>query len=331
MIERHELYQSKDKFLIKIGKRPRYFSLPPEQYLLTLPQVKQWLSSKSRKNHKVHFDEDVRSKYRQSLILSMKATITKHEDKIHKNTEGIQHVEPLYIDAFIAAYHQKGINTEGKIEIFNELKKYLIPKTINFFYKLNDAERNNQVRSMAFNYLQSIGKYVKLRKNFKGKKKDYMLEKADFNMTPLDLLNRIEKNKIQNRKRFNFFISHSSKDKSHVLLSIESLNKYGFNIYCDWTSDNDFLKRELVGEYTKMVLIKRLEQSDNLILIKSQNSISSKWVSFELDYFRKLGKPIFFIAIDDSNVSILNDYLKLDFDFGTGVVSNNELLFSKMK
>lgn len=314
LLERYEQYQSKDKFLVKIGKKPRYNSLPPEQYLLTLPQIKQWLSLKSRENHKEQFDEDIRTKNRQSLILKMNAVVSKHENKIHQNTEDIQHVEPLYIDAFITAYHQKGINTEGKIEIFNELKKYLSPKTINFFYKLNDAEKNNQVRSMAFIYLQSIGKYVKLRKNFKGKQKSYMLERADFNLTPIDLWNRIEKNKIQNSKRFHFFISHSSFDKSHVLSAIKSLNQYSYSVYCDWTSDNDFLKRELVSEYTKRVLMKRLDQSDNILLIKSKDSLNSEWVSFELDYFKKLKKPIFFIEIDEYFDSRLDDFILLDLD-----------------
>ena len=74
----------------------------------------------------------------------------------------------------ISAYHKKGNTIEDKLEIFKEIQKFDCDRATQFFYKLNDSERNNQIRNMAFQHLQNTGHYVKLRKNFKGKKKIYM-------------------------------------------------------------------------------------------------------------------------------------------------------------
>lgn len=312
--ERYEHYHAKDVFLIKQGKTIRYKLLKPNEYLLNLPQIKLWLSSGAREEHKKIFNQEIKVEKEKLLNQQKKTTQTKFETKVSQNTKGIQNVEPLYIDLFIIAYHQKGITTEGKIEIFNELKKYSSKKTADFFYKLNDAERNNQIRKMAFDYLQSIGKFVKLRPNFKGKKKEYIVETNDFDMTPEDLLKKIEKDTIQNKKSFSFFISHSSTNADEVLEAIKSLNKQGYNAYCDWTSDNDFLKRALVSDYTKMVLKKRLEQSENILLLKSKKALDSEWVAFELEYFASLSRPIYFIELDDTSDSRLVSFTKLDYN-----------------
>ena len=67
---------------------------------------------------------------------------------------------------------------DEKIEIVKELEKYECEKSTEFFSKLNDSEKNEQIRRIAFNHLQSIGKYVKLRKNFDGKKKQYICRRT---------------------------------------------------------------------------------------------------------------------------------------------------------
>lgn len=310
--ERYEHYHAKDIFLIKHGKKIRYKPLEPKEYLLNLPQIKLWLSHGALDDHKKNFEQKV--KIEKEELLKQKQNITLA--KVSKSTKGIQTVEPLYIDVFIKAYHQQGITTEEKIEIFNELKKYSSKKTLDFFYKLNDAEKNNQIRKMAFDHLQSIRKYVKLRSNFKGKKKEYIIETSDFDMTPEDLMQRIEKNSIQNKKKFNFFISHSSTNaEEEVLKAIHCLNKQGYNAYCDWTSDNDFLKRTLISDYTRMVLKKRLDQSEKVLLIKSKKALESVWVAFELEYFYSLLKPIYFIELDNTNDSRLKNFTKVDYNF----------------
>jgi hypothetical protein len=321
MEERYQLYFEKDNFLVKKGKKRRYRPLNAKDYLLNLPQVKGWLSQNGKLRHKDNFDLELQQQRLEKFKTKRIAKIKKFQAKIKKNKKKVQDIEPLYIDAFIAAYHQRGISTEGKVEIVNELIKYNSEKINEFFYKLNDAERNDQIRIMAFKHLQSLGKYVKLRKKFKGKKKYYMTEKSDFNMTPIDLWERISNDNIQNKKVFDVFISHSLINKDIVNKVIKSLNNQNLNAYCDWLSDNDFLKRKLVSDYTKMVLKKRLEQSKSLLLLKSNESLNSEWVSFELDYFKSLEKPIYYIGLDDCKNNRLNSYEKLDYNFDEYYIS----------
>ncbi|EDT75429.1 toll/interleukin-1 receptor domain-containing protein [Clostridium butyricum] len=312
--ERYKEYKEKDKFLIKVGKKERYRPLSPKKYLLSLPQIKYKLSYKAKQSHKNHFNEQQQLKELEELKNKRLKVIKNKEQKIHNSMELMQNVEPLYIDLFITAYHKKGITIEGKMEIFKELQKYECEKSLKFFYKLNDSERNSQIRNMAFKHLQNSGHYCKLRKSFKGKKKEYMLEKTEFNMTPADLVKRIENNTVQNRKSYDVFISHSSKDSSIVKKVIKALNKQGLTCYCDWTSDNDFLKRNMVSDFTKEVLKKRLQQSKKLLLVKSDRAINSWWVNFEIQYFEKLSKPLYYINLDNQGVFNEEGFKKVKYD-----------------
>lgn len=89
------------------------------------------------------------------------------------------------------------------------------------------------------------------------------------------------------------FISHSSKNFLFVQKLKDKLNSKGKSIYCDWISDDHYLKRTLVGEATKLVINKRLEQSKYLILIDTKEARNSIWVKYELNYFYNLKKKIY--------------------------------------
>lgn len=152
------------------------------------------------------------------------------------------------------------------------------------------------IRSLAFKYLQDYGHYVKLRKNFKGKKKVYQTEIASLNAKkPEDLYNDLLNKNIQSQKVYDIFISHSTKDKKLVEEIIKIFNEQNQTCYCDWTMDQDYLKRNYTGEYTKQVLKVRMEQSKKLILLRTENSMQSDWVLFELKYFENLKKPIYIV------------------------------------
>lgn len=314
MNERYIQYKEKDKFLLKVGKRERYKPETPKKYLLNLPQIKHKLSDNAMKSHKRSFNEEEQLKKLSELKNKRMKVIERKEEKIHKTKELIQNIEPLYMDVFITAYHKKGITIEEKMEIFKELQKYECDKTLKFFYKLNDSEKNDQIRNMAFKHLQDIGHYSKLRKSFRGKKKEYMIEKSAFNMTPEDLVKRIENNNVQNKKTYDVFISHSSTDSSIVKQVIKALNKNYLICYCDWTSDNDFLKRNMVSDFTKEVLKKRLQQSKNLLLVKSDAAINSWWVNFEINYFQELNRPIYYINLNSKEYDKYNKFKEVKCD-----------------
>ena len=77
------------------------------------------------------------------------------------------------------------------------------------------------------------------------------------------------------------------------------MNSKGKNVYCDWISDSDYLKRNLVREATLKVIEKRLEQSKAIIFVRSQNSTESVWCKYELNFFAETDKPIYQINISD--------------------------------
>ena len=296
--ERYKLYKSKDEFLKKVGKKVRYQPTQPKDYLFELQKVKQMLSQDQRTLHKKHFNEDSRLKKLSELREKSKLRISKINEKAHVAKENIQDIEPIYLDIFIHAYHKKRITTEEKMEIVKELQKYNSEKVLKFFYKLNDSERNTQIRRIAFMHLQSLGKYVRLRKGFKGKQKSYMTERAKFDMKPIDLLERIKNDSIQNKKKFDYFISHSFEDNELVIQIKNQMNRLNLHVYCDWLNDTDFLKRTYASEYTKIVLKKRIEQSSKVLFLRSkntndqQNNFFSEWVEMEILYAKKLSKDI---------------------------------------
>lgn len=297
--KRYEQYESKDDFLTKVGKKKRYYHDKPDVFFFKLLKVKHMVSNGQRVKHKNIFDEKSAQLAYQSLLNKANNKVNSHENKMISINNDLQTVDPLYIDAFISAYHKKGITIQGKVEIFSELKKYNTPKVIEFFQKLNDSERNNQIRMMAFEHLQKLGASVRLRKNFKGKVKSYNTETDRFIVSPEDLYQRLESNTIQNRKTFHVFISHSYRDSDLVRQVKSCLNNHGLSVYCDWTSDNDFLKRNLVSDYTKMVLKKRIEQSKSIVFLQTKNSVdadssfSSPWISLEIEHALSIGKPIY--------------------------------------
>ena len=296
--QRYKQYKEKDDFLIKVGKKSRYKPTLPLFYLFELQKVKHILSEGQKKLHQQNFNEEERLETLKIIREKTKLRMLKINKKIDSAKELVQEVEPLYLDIFIQTYHQKGITTEEKMEIAKELQKYECEKSTEFFQKLNDSEKNSQIRILAFKHLQTIGKYVKLRQGFKGKKKNYMTERTTFYMKPLDLLERIENDSIQNKKSFDYFISHSFLDNKLVKELVKEMNKLNLHIYCDWFNDTDFLKRKYASKYTRIILKKRIEQSKKVLFVKTLNTNNesnhffSKWVKMEILYANKLGKKI---------------------------------------
>lgn len=84
------------------------------------------------------------------------------------------------------------------------------------------------------------------------------------------------------------------------------LNKKNLNIYCDWISDADYLKRELVCETTLKIIEQRILESNEIIYVDSEFSRTSHWVAYELQYAKKNNKNIKSISIESCNESKLN-------------------------
>jgi len=305
--ERYKLYQSKDCFLKNVGKKTRYKLIGPQYYLFELPKTKHILSQGQKNLHRDNFNEENRLIRLTKLRAKIKLRMSKINGKTALAKVNIQNIEPAYIDIYIHYYHKEATSIEDKIEIVKELQKYDCNKSLKFFQKLNDCERNAQIRSIAFNHLRKTGKYVILRKGFKGRKKKYMLEQTNFEMKPIDLFKKIKEDSIQNKKSYDLFISHSFKDNKLINSIREHLNKKDLHIYCDWLSDNDFLKRKGANQYTEAILKRRIEQSTKVLFIKTNNTndklnnFYSMWVEMEISYAKFIKKPIEYINFTDNN------------------------------
>ena len=113
-------------------------------------------------------------------------------EKINLKKQNMQIVEPLFLEALISAYHKKGNTIEDKLEIFKEIQKFDCDRATQFFYILNDSERNNQIRNYG---ISAFAEHWTLRKNCvktsKGRKKYNMTENSNFYVTPADCSKKI--------------------------------------------------------------------------------------------------------------------------------------------
>ena len=317
--ERYEYYRSKDIFLRSVGKKQRYKILDSKDFFFSSQKVKHMLSNGYKSKHKLEYND----KLKINAIAKLEKKLNKILSKnliLTQDNEYIQNIEPIYIDVFIKIYHKS--NHLEKILIFNELKKFNNDKTITFFYKINDSERNNQIRRMAFQHLQSLRKYVRLRKNFKGKKKTYHIDSALPNYNLEELVKFLNSNSVESKKKYDIFISHSYLDKDLVTSIKNALNLQNLSCYYDWTSDQDFLKRTLISDYTKEVLKKRIEQSEIFFLLLTNNVIAedkiiSDWIDMEIEYAKSLGKKIYCLNFTD----IQHNFINIEFQFDENSIS----------
>ena len=127
-----------------------------------------------------------------------------------------------------------------------------------------------------------------MHKNRKGKKKAGDKIEPTPIETPDDLIHSIYNSQLEQMKKYDLFLSHSSFD-SELLLSLKSvLNHSNINVYVDWVSDRNALKRELTNINTANTIIERLKSSKALLYIHTQASQNSKWTPWELGFFHAL-------------------------------------------
>lgn len=81
--------------------------------------------------------------------------------------------------------------------------------------------------------------------------------------------------------KYDLFLSHSSLDKKLVLTLVQLFNNAGYSVYVDWINDKQ-LDRRAVTSSTANTLKLRLQESNGLSYVATQNTISSKWCPWEL-------------------------------------------------
>ena len=304
---KYDYYTIKDKHIKKKKGKYRYEMKKPEDLLHECWMYKKLISDRYKEKHKKAFFSE--KQLLETLLLwdERKHKIDRITQKIKKAKEKTQQVTPEFLDKLIGLYERKNTSQKDKVYIILELKKYYTKQIIRFFFKLNDTELNRQLREMAFYHLQSFNYQPRLRRqkymqiHTRNKKRReflkniYPYERYNVPQNPEELEYRINNSKEQKIKSYDVFISHSTIDAPLVQKLISFENNMNKNVYCDWISDNDYLKRHLLCEATLAVLKMRLEQSKSLLFFKTENSLKSVWCQYELNYYLSLKKPIFFI------------------------------------
>lgn len=300
-------YNEKDDYLKRYFGKTRYNMCPPEKLLTCSTVYRSLLSLKRRKEYADNYSEEVAKELEQKLWNKRRPKIERVDQKIERAKSKTQLMTPDFIDQLMGLYERKNTSQKDKMYILLEMKKYYSFKIMKFFFKLNDTELNRQLRETAFYHLQSFNynprmrrqKYMQVHtKNKKRReylKKVYPYETYNIPLTPEELDYRIENAKEQKIKSFDYFISHSYIDRNAVQDLIYYENKNRKNVFCDWISDSDYLKRNLLCDATLRVIEKRLEQSESLLFVDSVNSRKSIWCKYELNYFHNLGKPMYVI------------------------------------
>ena len=310
--EMYDYYHKRDNFLKIHRKKIRYKFKEPEYFFYSHPKVRYVIQDSFRIKRINSFCEENWNKSKNELQAIRQKAINKWNNKIEKIRKEKINLEPSFLDAYISLYkHTK--NIEERIEILREIQKYDCEKSIDFLHCVNDGSANNQLRYETFKILQAAGHFVVLRKNFKGKSKDFYTASFDYKKwKPEDLVKSLKQKDSIHIKSYDYFISHKIEDKEYVFKLKAALEKYGKSIYCDWIEDSDFLKRKYISEYTKEVLRIRLHQSKNFIYLSSKKANASAWVQFERDLYQTISPSnMFVIYIDDCEQC---NYKELKFD-----------------
>lgn len=306
--QKNDYYFYKERSLISKGKKSRYVFKSSREFITSSSVYSELVSKKYKTSHENNFDEAIRQENISKLEMRRNPKISKIATKIEKAKLKTQQMEPEFLDILIGLYNRKSTSQMDKVHIIKELEKYYCKKVLMFFSKVIDTEYNLQLRQTAFYHLQSLGfqpvmrkqKYMRIpsknKKRRKEMKNNYANENYNIKQIPQELEYRLASSKEQKIKTYDFFISHSSADHNTVQMLISYLNKNSKHIYCDWINDTDYLKRSLVGKATFNVIINRMNQSKEMIFVESTNSLKSNWCKYELNYFYKQQKKIYFLS-----------------------------------
>ncbi len=124
---------------------------------------------------------------------------------------------------------------------------------------------------------------------------------------------------VSTRQSFDIFLSHSHEDSDIILGVVEILKLLGYVTYVDWIEDRH-LDRSKVTPAHADLLRKRMKQSSFLLYVTTANSVSSKWMPWELGYFDgfKPGKvgvlPILDPGVDFAGQEFIGLYPTVEYD-----------------
>lgn len=292
-------YDKKDKHLISIKKKTRY-KCPALEVLLSY-HFKKWQVKNSGKSETSEMLDD---KNRQLNIFIKRCSdeVRKRYHKQSSKEEIIQFVCPRFVQKIMGLYSHYRLKHPGnlnlRMQVLKEVAKYKTKETIAFLYAVNESEPDAGIRYVALQALQRFGVYCRFRRVQKKLRKDEEHVKAKVIDNPDDLNRIIDNDIVESMKRYNIFISHSTKDRNFLIDLVHDINKQGKNVYVDWMEDIEALQRSKTNAQTASVIKHRIDSSDVVLCIKTEGALSSEWIPWELGYADGIGKSIFVMDID---------------------------------
>ena len=241
--------------------------------------------------------DEERDKNIKQLIKEGEKKQQQRMEKLENNLVYVQEVCPPYVDKLIKAYFdirkQQTLDVNARYLILLEASQFKCKRTLTFLHKINACDKNHDLRMMAFYALQRMGEHPWLSRNRNGKQGMSQVKRIDIQKNPTELLEMFSKHQNLLYQKFDIFLSHSSRDAKELLRIKSILNKQGYTVYIDWVNDREMLNRENQDENTWNALHLRMEQSDNLLYVMTDNCINSECTKREVKYFRKLKKPVY--------------------------------------
>lgn len=258
--------------------------------------------------------EEERLQCLNSLEQEGKKKLEERKEALADNLIYVQEVCPSYVHDLIQTYFNTRKNNTLDINvrylILLEAAQFRCKETIEFLYKINACEKNDDLRTFAFDALQRMGEHPWLARKRKGKQKMSQITPVDIKDNPTELMQIIASHQQYLFQRYDIFLSHSSRDIQELLKLKSILNSKGYTVYIDWVNDREMLKRENQDGNTWNVLYLRMDQSANMLYVMTDNSIQTKSTEKEVCYFKEKQKPVYFFqpgTISQSSPSYLND------------------------
>lgn len=279
----------------KKGYKNIVFFPEPEELLKQASSKTIGLTRKAHQNGNVMSEEEW-SQYTQELEQDSKNKKEKRKQKKEAFLELAQEVEPNYIKKLIDLYFMtrkaNTLDVNSRYLILLEIAQFKCKESITFLSKINSCDKNNDLRHLAFNLLQQMGEHPWLARNRKGRKRQSAIQPIDIAENPTQFVEHIYKYQGSIHQRYDVFLSHSSYDTKQLLTLKQKLNAEGLVVYIDWVNDKVMMNRKNQNEDTWAVLRLRMDESEKMLFVMTDNSLRSTWTPKEIDYFKSLNKEI---------------------------------------
>lgn len=325
-------YDKKDKHLLSLKHKARY-KCPNLEVLLSY-HFNKWKVNNMGMSEKSEILDD--KNYQLNIFIKRCSDeVRKRYHKQSSKEEIIQFVCPRFVQKIMGLYSHYRLKHSGnlnlRMQVLKEVAKYKTKETIAFLYAVNESEPDAGIRYVALQALQRFGVYCRFRSVQKKLRKDDEYLKAQVIDNPDDLNRIIDKDIVESMKRYNIFISHSTKDRNFLIDLVHDINKQGKNVYVDWMEDLEALQRSKTNAQTASVIKHRIDSSDVVLCIKTEGALLSEWVPWELGYADAIGKPIFVMDIDGATPVPAYMQLYQLVPFQDGHINVNDMLITKDK